>query len=157
QDITRTWLGLVGPHVRSEGETGAIFSDHTDVRPTLMHLAGLTDDYAHDGRVLVEILDGPAPQAGLYAQLANAYKPNNPPLGTRGRRTLELSTAAVLADDATYAAFDAQLESLTATRNAIASRMIAILEGAEFGHTPINAQEAQQLIQAANTLIKSVP
>src|SRR5262249_61314571 len=106
-------------------------------------------------RVLVEILDGPTPQAALYSQLANAYKAINAPLGTLGRRTLELSTAAVLADDATYAAFEVQLESLTAARNAIASRMIAILEGAEFAHTPINAGEAQQLIQAANALIRS--
>ena len=157
QDITRTWLGLVGPHVRNQGETGAIFSDHTDTRPTLMHLTGLTDDYAHDGRVLVEVLDGPTPQAALYAQLAGAYKAINAPLGTLGRRTLELSTAAVLADDATYAAFDAQLQALTVERNTLAARMIAILEGAEFAHTAINPEEAAQLIRAANALLKAVP
>src|SRR5262249_48043359 len=50
--ITNTWLSMVGPGVQILGEFGAIFSDHTDIRPTILSLAGLTDDYAHDGRVL---------------------------------------------------------------------------------------------------------
>ncbi|HYL72239.1 MAG TPA: hypothetical protein VEY89_13140 [Candidatus Dormibacteraeota bacterium] len=156
QDITHTWLALVGPHVRRAGETGAVFSDHTDTRPTLMHLTGLKDDYAHDGRVLVEILDDATPQAALYSQLATAYKAINAPLGPLGRRTLELSTGALLADDATYEAFDNQLKGLTAARDALAARMSAILEAAAFGATPINGAEAQQLIQAAAALVQSV-
>ncbi|HEX4615313.1 MAG TPA: hypothetical protein VH230_05295, partial [Stellaceae bacterium] len=51
-EITNTWLGMVGPGVEKVGVTGAFFSDHTDIRPTMMSLAGLTDDYTHDGRVL---------------------------------------------------------------------------------------------------------
>src|SRR5258708_32977604 len=39
--VTRTWLGLVGPHVRKQGATGEAFSDHTDIRPTILHLAVL--------------------------------------------------------------------------------------------------------------------
>src|ERR1700719_3575743 len=42
-DITRTWLGLVGPGVRRLGSTGELFTDHTDVRPTMIALAGLPD------------------------------------------------------------------------------------------------------------------
>jgi hypothetical protein len=33
-------------------QTGQIFSDHTDIRLTIMTLARLKDDYVHDGRVL---------------------------------------------------------------------------------------------------------
>ena len=72
-----------------------------------------------------------------------------------GRRTLELSTHALLADDATYAAFDTRLAAFGAARNAIAGRMIAILETAAFTHTPINVGEAQELIEEAHALIEA--
>jgi hypothetical protein len=156
QDITRTWLAFVGPNIRRAGESAATFSDHTDTRPTLMHLTGLRDDYAHAGRVLIEILDSEPPQGEIFVALARAYKAINAPLGALGRRTLERSTHALLADDADYAAFDAQLAAFSAARNAIAGRMIAILEAAEFAHTPINVGEAQGLIGEADALVKSV-
>lgn len=155
QDITRTWLGMVGPHVRTLGETGALFSDHTDTRPTLLSLTGLKDDYSHEGRVLVEVLDN-APQSDTFAALASAYKAINAPLGVLGRRSLQLSTRAIAGDDETYAAFETQIAAITAQRNTLAARMIAILEGAAFDHTPIDATESQQLIQAAHALIQSV-
>ena len=34
-----------------------IWSDHTDVRPTILSLVGLKDDYVHDGRVVTEALE----------------------------------------------------------------------------------------------------
>jgi hypothetical protein len=157
QSITRTWLGLVGPHVRREGATGGVFSDHTDVRPTLLHLAGLRDDYAHDGRVLIEVLDEATPQRDTFTQLASAYKAINAPVGELGRRTLELSTRALVSDAATYATLEEQLTSITAQRNALVARMSAILESAAFDHAPINEDEARDLIQAADALIESVP
>ncbi len=63
--ITKTWLGVVGPGVLNLGRFGEIFSDHTDIRPTMLSLAGLKDDYAHDGRVLFETIDDEAvPELG---------------------------------------------------------------------------------------------
>ncbi len=41
----------------ARGRNDEVFSDHTDLRPTMIALAGLKDDYAHDGRVLIEFLD----------------------------------------------------------------------------------------------------
>jgi hypothetical protein len=35
---------MVGPGIAQLCEFGAIFGDHTDIRPTLIHLVGLTDD-----------------------------------------------------------------------------------------------------------------
>jgi len=55
-DITVTWLGMVGPGVKHLGATGDVWSDHTDVRPTMLSLLGLQDDYAHDGRALFEVM-----------------------------------------------------------------------------------------------------
>jgi hypothetical protein len=143
--------------VRRQGEASETFSDHTDVRPTLLHLAGLQDDYAHDGRVIVEALDGGVPQREIISQLAAAYKAINAPLGELGRRTLRISTRALSGDDATYGALEAQLANLTTQRNAIAGQMIAILEAAAFNNAHVDEGEANALIAAANQLIESVP
>jgi hypothetical protein len=153
RSITHTWLALVGPHVRTLGESGAIFSDHTDVRPTLMQLTQLRDDYAHDGRVLVEVLDAPDAQHDTLSRLGAAYKAINAPLGELARRTLMISTRALSGDDATYSALEAQIASLTTQRNAIAGRMIALIEAAEFEHASIDEHEANELIEAAYGLI----
>jgi arylsulfatase A-like enzyme len=156
RSITHTWLALAGPHVRPQGETGETFTDHTDVRPTLLHLTGLADDYAHDGRVIVEALDESVPQRETISRLAAAYKQINAPLGELGRRTLMISTRALTGDDATYNALEEEIASVTAQRNAIAGRMIAILEAAAFQHTHVDEDEARQLIDAAGRLIESV-
>src|SRR5205085_11093190 len=37
-DITTTWLGIVAPGVRSQGVDTDTWSDHTDIRPTMMLL-----------------------------------------------------------------------------------------------------------------------
>src|SRR5438093_907173 len=57
-DIVTTWLGMVGPGVTNLGIDNTTWSDHTDIRPTLMVLLGLKDDYSHVGRALTEDLDG---------------------------------------------------------------------------------------------------
>jgi hypothetical protein len=60
-----------------------VFSDHTDVRPTLMALLGLKDDYVHDGRVLAEWLESSALPQGIkqrqedFIELAEDYKQLN--------------------------------------------------------------------------------
>jgi hypothetical protein len=55
-EIVQTWLGIVGPGVRNFGQTGALLTDHTDIRPTILSLTQLVDDYAHDGRVIFDII-----------------------------------------------------------------------------------------------------
>ena len=47
----RPGSGFVGPGVRNLGET-SLWTDHADVRPTMLSLLGLTDDYSHDGVVV---------------------------------------------------------------------------------------------------------
>jgi arylsulfatase A-like enzyme len=161
KDITHTWLGIVGPGVERQGRTGAFFSDHTDVRPTLLLLAGLKDDYAHDGRVLFEVLDEEAVPRSLgrhgetLERLAHAYKAINAPVGELGLRTLKISTTGLAGDDATFAAVDGRINDITARRNMIAGQMIAMLENAAFNNTPINEENAEELIEAANELIES--
>jgi hypothetical protein len=162
EDIVHTWLALVGPGVEHQGRNGSFFTDHSDIRPTLLTLAGLKDDYAHDGRVLFEVIDDEFLPRSLtknddtLERLANAYKAINAPVGTLGRKTLQISTRGLKGNAATFAAVDAELAAITAVRNGIASQMIAMLEAAEFNNTPIDKKAADILIDAANDLIASV-
>ncbi len=162
--ITHTWLGMVGPGVLSKGRFGEIFSDHTDTRPTILSLAGLKDDYAHDGRVLFEALDDEAVPNSLrqhqdvLSALAEAYKQINAPRGALGARTLTgISTTALEGDDATYARLEARLDRITAQRNQIAGEMIEMLEAAAFEHRSIDRTAAARLIDQAYDLLDSVP
>jgi len=164
QQITNTWLGVVGPGVNQLREFGEIFTDHSDIRPTLIHILGLTDDYAHDGRVLFEALIHDAVGGGLRAHqdtlsaLAAAYKAINAPLGLLGFGTLTgISTTALAGDDVTYAILEAQIQAITAKRNDVAGQMMAMLEAAAFNNQPIDEAKAVQLIGEANDLLASIP
>jgi len=162
-EITKTWLGLVGPGVRRVGITEDFFSDHTDIRPTIISLAGLADDYTHDGRVLFEVLSDKAipvtlrQHHGTFRRLVENYKAINAPLGQLGMQTLRETTAAIESDDATYKAFAERLSDFTGRRNAIASRMIRMIENAEFGDDPLDENAAKQAIDAAQELLAGFP
>ncbi|HEY1983434.1 MAG TPA: hypothetical protein VGH13_25405, partial [Xanthobacteraceae bacterium] len=142
--ITRTWLGIVGPGVEHLGRFDGMFSDHTDIRPTIINLVGLTDDYSHDGRVLTEVIKQDAlPQSlrqrqDLVSALGQAYKQINAPRGELGRKTLRLSTTGLAGDNATYNLTEATINQITAKRNAIAGQMIDMIEAAEFDDTPVD-------------------
>src|SRR5712671_6431836 len=44
-EIAQTWLGFVGPGVKRGGIDDKTWTDHTDVRPTMLALLGQEDDY----------------------------------------------------------------------------------------------------------------
>ncbi len=96
--INTTWLGMVGPGVTHRGVDGALWSDHTDIQPTMMAALGLRDDYQPDGRVLTELLDRPALAASarshysLLVRLGQAYSQIEAPVGAFGLDTLRAST-----------------------------------------------------------------
>jgi hypothetical protein len=127
-----------------------------------MGLVGLKDDYAHDGRVLFEVLNDNAVLQGrqgdrnVIARLAEAYKDINAPVGRLGRKTFAISTAALTGDDATYAKLESTLTELTNTRNKIAQKMIDMLEVVAFDNKPIDKRQAELLIIEAEALVASV-
>jgi hypothetical protein len=158
-EIATTFLGMVGPGVKHLGHVDRVWSDHTDYRPTILALAGLTDDYMHDGRVLTEFLTpGALPRslrlhAGLVRRLGAAYKQLTAPFGTVGQAGIEASTTAIEGNDTTYQAIEDALSDLTAGRDAVAGRMRAMLEAAAFRGQAIDVHTARHLIQRANDII----
>jgi hypothetical protein len=169
-EIAQTWLGLVGPgvlhgHMRTEDDAGIEFSDHTDIRPTIMTLLGLQDDYVHDGRVLFEVLNPSALPQSLRAhsetllQLARVYKQVNAPFGQLGRNSLAVSTAALASNsnnDEVYTGLESKIAGWRERRDSIAGQMRALLEGAAFGGQRIGEQQAKRLINQGQALLEEV-
>jgi hypothetical protein len=160
KQITRTWFGMVGPGVAKQGRDDTVFSDHTDLRPTILTLVGLKDDYVHDGRVLVENLEPHALPGSLsdslpaYIRLAQAYKQINATKGPVGVKSLVATNRAITSDDATYAKFLTQIGAITNERDALASQMIALLNGAAFENKSIHGEG--ELVEQARKLTDKV-
>ena len=162
QDITTAWLGMVGPGVHRAGVDSTTWSDHTDIRPTLLSLVGLKDDYQNQGRVLAEDLhkwalpEGVEKSGDEFVELARAYKRINAPVGELGLASLKVSTAALAGDDATYNGLENRLQTITAFRNFLAAKMIESLSDAEFGGKHISNGEEKALVRQADALIDYV-
>ena len=163
-DITTTWLGMAGPGVDQAGVDSTTWSDHTDIRPTMLVLLGLQDDYQHEGRALTEELTGWAQPSAVkrsanFVALAQALKRINAPVGPLGLASLQASTAGLESSDpgdATYNNIESQLASFTSQRDALAGQILALLEAAEFNNQPIPDQQAADLIQQAQGLVSNV-
>ena len=162
-EIVTTWLGMVGPGVRHGGVDGDTWSDHTDIRPTMLLLAGLQDDYAHDGVALIDDLKEDAlpkqVRGGshvLFHLLASVYKQINAPVAELGMRTLAASTTALAGDDAAYTALEATLGDITSQRDALAAEIIQRLEGATFGGQDLDVVAALRLVDRAGDLLARV-
>jgi len=160
-EIASTWVGYVGEGIDGSGIDSETWSDHTDVRPTILTLVGLRDDYVHDGRVISEIVEGYALPSAVkksdgFIELARTYKQLNAPFGQFAMATLKASTKALASndpDDTTYISIEGQIQSLTASRDALATQMKALLNGAEFNGQPFNSVQAFLLIAQAEVLL----
>src|SRR5579872_186438 len=159
KQITRTWFGMVGPGVAKQGRFDEVFSDHTDLRPTVMALVGLKEAYVHDGRVLVENLEKRALPDSLedsreaYKKLAEAYKLINATKGPLGVNSLVVANRAITSDDSTYNKFLTQIGAITSERDALAAQMIALLNGAAFENKPFRFDDhVEDLIEQAKRL-----
>jgi hypothetical protein len=161
-DITTTWLGLVGPGVMTQGEADDYWSDHADLRPTILSLVGLKDDYASQGRVLFEnftrsaIPEGLRESSGTALLLGQAYKKINAPVGELSLNSLKVSTRAIKGDDETYTSLESKLADITVRRDALAAQMASVLEAAAFGGQSVDPGQAQSLIASARALLEEV-
>jgi hypothetical protein len=172
-EIDTNWLGIAGPGVAhlgldgspadagpnsagpnsgqvtvpASGTTGT-WMDLTDVRPTLMYLTGLKDDYEHDGRVVTQLLARPneALRAPGVSALGACYKQLNSSVGEFGTSTLQAATAAIentSTGDKTYIRTDQALAGLEQARDALAGKIKGELEAAAFSNAPVHGAFGQ--------------
>jgi hypothetical protein len=186
-EINTNWLGIAGPGVKNLGLDGTAagagpssagansgqvtvpgshttgpWIDETDIRPTIMYLAGLTDDYEHDGRVITQILASPnsALSAPGVAALGECYKQLNSSVGLFGTATLQASTKGIESSspgDQTYLQTDKALLALDQARDKVALPIKGELEAAAFQNTPVSnvsglTAACQKVIDAAQSL-----
>jgi hypothetical protein len=186
-EIDTNYIGLAGPGVRHLGLDGSAanagpssagpdsgqvtvpgehttgpWTDETDIRPTIMYLLGLTDDYEHDGRVITQVLEHPnaALRAPGVTRLGECYKQLNSSVGKLGTDTLIASTNAITSNssgDATFLAVNSQLRALDLIRDHLALRIKAELEAAAFSDARVpdvagQTVGCQAIIQAASAI-----
>lgn len=149
--IASTWVGYVGQGVDGIGIDSTTWSDHTDVRPTILELVGLKDDYVHDGRRHLRNPSrlcstiGVEEKHQLHRTSANV-----------SMATLKASTKALAsndAGDATYNSVEGQIQSLTTQRDTLAAQMIGLLNGAEFKGQTFSDTQAQSLMAQGQALL----
>ena len=187
-EIDTNYLGIAGPGVRNLGLDGSTASegpssagpdsgqitvpgsgtkgtwiDETDIRPTLLYLTGLRDDYQTDGRVITQILtraDSALRPAAVTA-LGACYKQLNSSVGEFGTATLQASTKATestSAGDTTYTRTDRVLSALEQARDHLAGAIKGELSAAAFQNRPVPAAGLQTLAcQAIVTAAQHLP
>jgi len=162
QDITRTWVAMVGPGVKQLGRNDEVFTDHADVRPTLMALLGLKDDYVHEGRVVAEWMhenalpDGIRDRLENFIELAQVFKQLDAPKGQLGRASLVWSNRSVTSTDKVYARYLKQISDITEDRDELASQIRTVLNNAAFHNRPVDEGSEDGLGHRAKALIDEV-
>ena len=181
--INVTWAGFVGPGLAHHGVDGnspdngpavhhpngdstvpaesmnGTWIDETDIRPTMLATAGLTDDYTGDGRVLSEILTQPNPAISdpAFVQVAQCYKQLNASVGQFGTSTLVADTAALQSgsngNDHTFTSVEARLRSLLKDRDRLATEMKSSLHDAAFAGTAISHGTATSQTARCNAIL----
>jgi hypothetical protein len=157
-NIDVTWSSLVGPGVANHGVDGPApaagnqpsdpNSTHTvpqastvgtwveeaDLRPTLLHLVGLTDDYPTDGRVISQVLRSQPHALRDTESLAAAYQQLNSSVGQFATNTLIADSAALASgsstDDATFSREQQALKFLADQRDRVAGQIKRVLSDA---------------------------
>jgi hypothetical protein len=162
-DISRTWLGFVGPGVKTLGRTSNTWSDHSDIRPTILALTGLRDSYEDDGAVLADFLQTSAVSRDLRAhhesliRLHDVYKEIAAPFGPFALDTLAASTRAIASgsatDDTTYTNTENSISSLTSQRDALEAQMRTALNNATFGGQLASEQQLKAMIAQGRDLL----
>ncbi len=169
REIDNTYLGLVGPGVANKGVDGfsaaqgpssdgtansnpqlvtsidnpGTWADHTDIRPTMLFLTGLKDDYTDDGRILSEDLTVKVANdvQGKFLPLAQCYKQLNSSVGEFGTDMLVADTAALRTgtaqNDSTYQSALSQIQNIGSMRDAAATKIKNDLFNVEFNAKPI--------------------
>jgi hypothetical protein len=146
-----------------ELSTQGTWSDEPDIRPTLLSLVGLRDDYRSDGRVITEIMRHvPRALAGTQA-LGEVFKQLNSAVGDFGTDTMIADSAALASgsssNDQQWIRTEQALRGLGFARTIVATRISQTLNAAAFdGRAPswrtvaTETAAARALLAAAHQL-----
>ncbi|HJQ02634.1 MAG TPA: hypothetical protein VJ851_13625 [Jatrophihabitans sp.] len=182
-NIDVTWSSLVGPGVAARGVDGpqpaagnqpsdpnstrtvpqastvGTWVEETDLRPTLLYLVGLTDDYPTDGRVISQALSNPSGALQGTEQLAAAYQQLNSSVGQFATNTLIADSAALASgsasDDSAFTDEQDALSLLADNHDRVAAKMKAVLIAAAAGAAPSHGQVTSLLAQAQALIAQS--
>ena len=182
-NIDVTWAALVGPGVTNRGVDGPLpaqsneardpnstntvpqasaigtWVEETDLRPTLMHLVGLHDDYISDGTVITAALTHPSTALTSTRLLAVAYTQLNSSVGTFATDTLLADSTALAAgsstSDLTFTREQATLTRLLDDRDRAANQIKQTLADAASGHQPSIATIRRETTTAVELLLRA--
>jgi hypothetical protein len=144
-------------HTVPEASTRGTWAEEVDVRPTMLWLLGLRDDYATDGRVVSQVLAHPTPALTRTEALAAAYQRINSSVGPLATTTLIADSRALAGgsatDDGQYADTEAALLKIADRRDRLATQMKAALADAAAGH-PVSHGTSTQLVARADALLR---
>ena len=179
-NIDITWVGMAGPGVARNGVDGpspqagneasdpnsthtvpqastvGTWVEETDIRPTLLYLAGLQDDYQTDGHVITQALASVPPALAATADLAAGYDQINSSVGRFATATLIADSKALASgsssDDHAYTREQAILQGLARDRDAEAGTIKTLLADAAAGRMPNRGEVRSSLAHVQELL-----
>jgi hypothetical protein len=148
-----------------EASTVGTWVEEADIRPTLLHLAGLSDDYQSDGHVITQALSSVPPALAATADLAAGYDQINSSVGQFATDTLIADTKALASgsgsDDSAFATEQSTLRQLADDRDQAAQQIKNTLSAAAAGKMPNHGQitsglaHVRELLRRAGQLAAS--
>jgi hypothetical protein len=182
-NIDVTWAALAGPGVAKRGVDGpqpaqsneahdpnstntvpqastvGTWVEETDLRPTLIHLVGLQDDYTSDGTVITAALTHPSTALASTKLLAAAYTQLNSSVGTFATDTLFADSKALASgtstSDQTFTQEQATLARLVNDRDQAVNEIKQTLASAASGHQASLGTTLRETATAAELLVRA--
>jgi hypothetical protein len=179
-NIDITWMALAGPGVANNGVDGpgptggnesqdpnstrtvpeasgtGTWVEETDIRPTILYLVGLHDDYQSDGHVITQALADPSPALKATEDLAMGYDQINSSVGQLATDTLIADSNALATgsstNDTTYQTTEAALQQLADDRDVAATKIKKVLSAAADGTMPNHGQVTSGLANVRELL-----
>jgi hypothetical protein len=182
-NIDVTWAAVTGPGVARRGVDGpqpaagnqahdpesnntvpeaskvGTWVEEADLRPTMLYLAGLRDDYQSDGHVISQALSRVPFSLAATAALARGYDQINSSVGALATDTLLADSKALASgsasDDSAYLAEQRTLQRLADDRDRAATRIKDTLADAAAGRMPSLGELLSGLVQEQALLLRA--
>jgi hypothetical protein len=146
-------------HTVPQASTTGTWVEETDLRPTLLSLTGLREDYQTDGAVITQALQRTPGALRDTQELARGYALINSSVGPLATDTLIADSRALAGgsatDDRQFAAEQRTLLRLANDRDATARKIKRMLAAAAAGHAPDRGEIAEGLAAERQLLLRA--